>query len=77
MLRLKNIRINDAFAEADYYPETSEVPGHIVVNLSTEEVETLEEAKGYSDMHPAHALVALLRMAKNKDESTEKTVRWY
>ena len=77
MLRLKNIRINNAIAEADYYPETSDVSGHSVVNLSTGEVASLEPVEGYSDMHPAHAMKELLRMAKNKDTETEKTVRWY
>lgn len=77
MLRLKNIRINDAIAEADYYPETSDVSGHIVVNLSTGEVDSLEPVEGYSDMHPAHAMTELLRMARSKDSATERTVRWY
>ena len=77
MLRLRNIMIHDHIAEADFYPEDSQSKGHIVVNLASGEIESLEEVDGYSGMYPAHAYSTLLKMANEKDTKTERLVMWY
>jgi len=77
MLTLKNIKIKNNFAEADFYPENSEHHGHIIINLKDEEIEKIKMVKGYSDMHAAHAIQALIEMAKTNDTRTERLVMWY
>lgn len=81
MVRLKNIKINDRTAEADYFPEDSTAPGHIVVDLSSEEIMSATYADGYEPPYDAsykgHALWTLLEMAKAGDTSTERLVMWY
>lgn len=77
MLRLKNIKIGSEYAEADFYPEDSQAAGHIVVNLSTNEIESCVEVYGYGDSYKGHALQRLIKMAKENDIRTECTVMWY
>lgn len=77
MLRLKNIKINSEVAEADFYPEDSETKGHIVVNLHTREIQSIQHVPGYEFMYPGHARHRLVEMAKEHDESSESLVMWY
>lgn len=77
MLRLKKIKTNSNFAEADFYPETSDLFGHIKVDVRTEEIVEISKAEGYGDMYVAHAALALVEMAKHNDQRTERLVMWY
>lgn len=77
MLHLKNIKISDTIAEADYFPETETEASHIVVDLETEEIKALQEGRGSWEMYSSHASSALMRMAKEKDTRTERIVMWY
>ena len=77
MLRLKNIRITDKMAEADYYPEDSKQCGHIVVDLVTQETVTCDDVPGYWEMYPGHAKWHLIRMAAAGETDKERLVMWY
>ncbi len=77
MLHLKNIKISQVKAEADYSPESSGWWGHIVVNLKNEEIITYDKHPEYAFMYPGHALRKLVRMARDGDTGTECTVMWY
>ena len=77
MLRLKNIRIGDGKAEADFFPEGIEKSGHIVVDLSSEKIVSCETVIGYGESYQGHAMRHLIKMANENDKSTERTVMWY
>ena len=77
MLRLKNIRIGNGKAEADFYPEDSIKAGHIVVNLESKEIVTCEDVPGYGESYRGHAKQHLIKMAKENNNATERTVMWY
>ena len=77
MLHLKNIRIKSEYAEADFYPEDSQVAGHVVVDLSSEEVLTCTDGSGYGASYRGHAAQRLVEMAREKDARTECLVMWY
>lgn len=76
MLRLKNVKINNEVAEADFYPEDSKICGHIVVSLSSEELISSEEVDGYGLSYSGHARQRLIRMAKEGDTRSECLVMW-
>ena len=48
MLKLKNIKITDAYIEADYIPECSSECGHIKMNRVTKEIDA-RSVIGFSD----------------------------
>lgn len=77
MLRLKNIRINNTTAEADFYPEDDQLFGHIIIALDAEEIATCENVPGYGESYKTHAMYRLLQMVKDKDMRTECLVMWY
>lgn len=77
MLRLKNIKINDGIAEADYSPEDSNWWGHIVVDAKNEEIIHAEENDEYGSSYRGHALWKLVDLFKANDKRTECTVMWY
>ena len=77
MLRLKNIKIEGNKAEADFYPEDSKEAGHIVVDLDAEEVVSCKDVSGYGESYRGHAKMALIKMAKENNTTTERTVMWY
>lgn len=77
MVRLKNIKINSSTAEADFLPEDSNQHGHIVVDLSTEEIVSCEEVEGYGMSYPGHARAKLVELAKECSQEKECTVMWY
>lgn len=77
MLRLKNIRIESEYTEADFYPEDSQVAGHIAVDLSSEEILTCTDAPGYGASYRGHAAQRLVKMAQKKEVRTECLVMWY
>ena len=77
MLRLKNIKIGNGRAEADFYPEDSKRAGHIVVSLETKEIIICDEVPGYGESYRSHAKQHLIKMAKDNITATERTVMWY
>lgn len=77
MLRLKNIRIENGKAEADFYPEDSTTAGHIIVNLSNRKIISCDDVPGYGESYRGHARQHLLRMAEENNTATERTVMWY
>jgi len=77
MLRLKNIKKQNKLIEADFYPENSEECGHLVVDLSSEEVISCVDVDGYGISYSGHAAHRLVKMANDKDERTECVVMWY
>ena len=77
MLRLKNIRIGSEYAEADFYPENIQQAGHIVVNLSTEEISSCSDVPGYGASYRGQAAQCLVKMANENDLRNECTVMWY
>lgn len=77
MLRLKNIKIGKNKAEADFYPEGSNKAGHIVVNLENKEIVSCEDVPGFGESYRGHAKLHLLKMAKENNTATERTVMWY
>lgn len=76
MLRLKNIKIGNGKAEADFYPEESKKPGHIVVSLDSKEIVVCEGVPGYGESYLGHAKQHLIKMAKENNKATERTVMW-
>ena len=50
MLKLKNIKITDAYIEADYIPECSSECGHIKMNRVTKEID-VRSVIGFSDTY--------------------------
>ena len=76
MLRLKNIKIGHGNAEADFIPEDSNVAGHIVVDLRSEEVVSYDAVPEYGESYKGHAKMHLIKMAKENDKATERIVMW-
>lgn len=77
MLTLKNIKIADNTAVADYFPESAESPSRISVNVETGDLIELREGDGSWEMYVSHAKDALVEMWKSGDTRTEKVVMWY
>lgn len=77
MLRLKNIKIGNEVAEADFYPEGLEKAGHIRVDLSTSEIISCDEVPGYGASYCGQARQRLVRMSKENDHREECVVMWY
>lgn len=77
MLRLKNVKIGSKYAEADFYPEDGKEVGHVVVDLSTEEISSCETVPGYGDSYSGHARQKLVKMSKQGDTRKECLVMWY
>ena len=81
MLKLKNIKITDAYIEADYIPECSSECGHIKMNRVTKEID-VRSVIGFSDTYTRMAINGLERIlyAIKKDPSytpNERLVMWY
>lgn len=77
MLRLKNIKIWEEKATADFYPEDGNNAGHIVVSLVDGEIVSCDDVPNYGDSYKAHARQSLVRMAKEKDNRSENLIMWY
>ena len=77
MLRLKNIKITDKTAEADFYPENLDLYGHIVVDLASREIVDIRHVPGYEFMYPGHARKELVRIAKAGETRETSVVMWY
>lgn len=77
MLRLRNVKIGNEYAEADFFPEDSEKAGHVMVNLSDGEIVACNNVPGYGESYAGHARQRLVRMAKEKDHRSECVVMWY
>ena len=81
MLKLKNIKITDAYIEADYIPECSSECGHIKMNRVTKEID-VRSVIGFSDTYTGMAINGLERILYDikKDPSytpNERLVMWY
>ena len=81
MLKLKNIKITDAYIEADYIPECSSECGHIKMNRVTKEID-VRSVIGFSDTYTRMAINGLERILYHikKDPSytpNERLVMWY
>ena len=77
MLRLKNVKIGSEYAEADFYPEDGQAHGHVVIDLSKEEIISCVDVSGYGASYRGHALQRLIKMAEEKDYRSECLVMWY
>ena len=77
MLHLKNIKIENGKAKADFYPEDSKKAGHIVVDLSSKKIIVCDDVPGYGESYRGHAKQHLIKMAKENNTATERTVMWY
>ena len=77
MVRLKNIVINDGIASADFFPEDSDVGGHLVVDLGSRDIVALDNASGFGLTYSNHAALQLIRMARTNDHRTECVSIWY
>ena len=77
MLRLKNIKIENGTAEADFFPENSNTAGHIVVDIQSETIRSCERVEGFGESYEGHAKLHLLRMAKQNITDKERVVMWY
>ena len=81
MLRLKNIKITDAYIEADYIPECSSECGHIKMNRVTKEID-VRSVIGFSGTYIRIAINGLEKILSDikKDPSytpNERLVMWY
>ena len=76
MVRLKNVKIENEYAEADFYPEDSDRAGHVIVNLSSGEV-VCNDVPGYGEEYGDQASRRLVKMAKENDTRSECLVMWY
>lgn len=81
MLKLKNIKITDAYIEADYIPECSSECGHIKMNRVTKEID-VRSVIGFSGTYTRMAINGLERILYDikKDPSytpNERLVMWY
>lgn len=81
MLKLKNIKITDAYIEADYIPECSSECGHIKMNRVTKEID-VRSVIGFSDTYTRMAINGFERILYDikKDPSytpNERLVMWY
>ena len=81
MLRLKNIKITDAYIEADYIPECSSECGHIKMNRVTKEID-VRSVIGFSGTYTRIAINGLEKILSDikKDPSytpNERLVMWF
>lgn len=77
MLRLKNVKIGSEYAEADFYPEDGKEAGHVIVDLSSGEIDSCTRVPGYGASYEGHARQRLVEMAKKNDTRSECLVMWY
>ena len=77
MLRLKNVKIGNEYAEADFYPEDADRAGHVVIELVDGEIVTCTKVPGYGESYSDHARQRLVKMAKENDTRIECLVMWY
>ena len=77
MVRLVNIKMDGKVAEADFFPEDSQVAGHIWVDLETGNTIDCIDVHGYGASYRAHARLGLARMAKEGDTRSECLIMWY
>lgn len=82
MVRLRNIQRNDSLISCDYYPEnTTEAPGHIVVNIQSETLESEQRAAYDADRKKSiYAHYAMLKLIDLKDSTTlpdKASYVWY
>lgn len=60
-VKIKNIKITDAYIEADYIPECSSECGHIKMNRVTKEID-VRSVIGFSDTYTRMAINGLERI---------------
>ena len=77
MLHLKNIKITSAYAEADYYPESSQEKGYIKIALPSGDVLAAQMVEEYGEWYLGHAIRGLRGMVKAGQNWPEKCIAWY
>lgn len=79
MITLKNIKKTGKTIEADFYPESTKVPGRVVLDLETEELILKENPAGYrnSSSDTPHARQALIELAQKETLPEVYTIMWY
>ncbi|MDO4272700.1 MAG: hypothetical protein Q4D16_03450 [Eubacteriales bacterium] len=79
MVKLKNIKKNNATIECDIYPEDSKQSGHVTVALDSRTVSGYSLPNGYEwcRNHVNHAKTALIELLEAEDLPTEYLVKWY
>ena len=76
MLRLKNIKVRNDYAEADFYPEDGNEAGHVVVDLTSGEITSCVDVPGYGASYSGHARQRLVSIAKQNTDCSECLVMW-
>lgn len=76
MLKLKNIKIKNNIAQADFSPENTNIWGHIEVNLQSREITSCNNVEGYGSSYRAHAKWKLVELAQTNEPPTECLVMW-
>ena len=81
MVRVKNFKYENGNIEADIYPESSTVPGKVIVSPDGKMVEyTLPEGYEYCTIHVSHArwfIYENLDKILNSEITTERLIMWY
>ena len=77
MLHLKNIRITTEYAEADYYPETSQERGYIKIALPSGGLIESRMVEEYGKGYFWHAVWGLQEMVEAGQNWPEKCIAWY
>ena len=77
MVKLKNIKKSNNTITCDFWPEDSELPGTLTVNLVTQKIESCEFPSEYEwcENHAQHSARYLLNTSDNLPK--EKTLFWY
>jgi hypothetical protein len=79
MVKLKNLKKNNATIESDIIPEDSDNSGHIVVDLDQGITIDYSLPEGYEWCmnHVNHAKNKLIELAKEEHLSEQYLVMWY
>lgn len=81
MVRAKNFKYENGNIEADIYPESSTVPGKVIVSPDGKMVEyTLPEGYEYCTIHVSHArwfIYENFDKILNSEITTERLIMWY
>lgn len=79
MVKLLNIKKNDNIIECDIMPEDSSKKGHLVVDISSEDIleYTLPADYEWCINHVHHAKRFLLRLKTSNDIPDERLIMWY
>ena len=80
MVVLRNIKRDDLkkTIEADYYPDDGNLFGHVVVDITSEQIISFTEILGITWRFAlAHARKGLVDLSDKKEIPNKKTICWY